>query len=326
VAGRRVSAWRFATLRFSRLYPLHLATLALAAAGQATYRSANGSYFVYPTGGPRDLALQLTLSSSWWAKSTFSFNGPIWSVSIEVLLYAMFFAACRGGLRRWWQLALLMLVGVLANRGHGIPMNPLLGLGLVAFFAGGLAYYAVETLARLGLAEAGCPASLMVLVAAWSATAAVCGRGVHWAIYNRAFPGGRGNAIGDLIAGGLADFDASRSELVVFPLAIAALALAEARWGAIGKRLAVLGEVSYSSYLLHFPLQLALVLAVPAASPGGAAYDSPWTLAALFAILFPLSVASYRYLERPAQSALRRALLGDLRRRGASLHPRTPTA
>ena len=67
--------------------------------------------------------------------------------------------------------------------------------------------------------------------------------------------------------------------------------------------------VSYSSYLLHFPLQLAFVLVIPAASTESAAYDFPWALLAFFAIWFPLSVASYRCFERPAQSVLRRALL-----------------
>ncbi len=320
VGERRVSAWRFASLRLSRLYPLHLATLALVAVGQAAYSAAHGSYFVYPAGDPRDLALQLTLAPSWGAGSSYSFNGPIWSVSIEVLLYAIFFAACRAGRRRRWHLALLVLVGALIARGGGVPVNPMLGLGMVAFFSGGLAYHAVEALARLGLARAGSPAFFGALGVAWAATAAVRVRGVHWSICKRAFPGGRGGEIGDLVAGGLANFDALGSELVVFPLAIATLALAEARWGAIGKRLAVLGEVSYSSYLLHFPLQLAFVLAIPAASSGSSAYDSPWALAAFFAALFPLSVASYRWLERPAQSALRLALPGGRRSSGIDAH------
>src|SRR5207244_9707990 len=45
-------------------------------------------------------------------------------------------------------------------------------------------------------------------------------------------------------------------ELLLFPLTILTLAVWEARRGRLGRRLAFVGQISYSSYLLHFPLQM----------------------------------------------------------------------
>jgi peptidoglycan/LPS O-acetylase OafA/YrhL len=94
--------------------------------------------------------------------------------------------------------------------------------------------------------------------------------------------------------------------VVLFPITILALALAETYRGALGRRLAVLGDISYSSYLWHFPLQLAFGVAVHTLGLTTEVYKSPLTFVLFFAMLIGLSMASYRYIEMPTQSYLRR--------------------
>jgi peptidoglycan/LPS O-acetylase OafA/YrhL len=48
-------------------------------------------------------------------------------------------------------------------------------------------------------------------------------------------------------------------QLLPFPCTIVALALLETGRGTLGRRLSFLGDISYSSYLLHFPLQMTCV-------------------------------------------------------------------
>jgi peptidoglycan/LPS O-acetylase OafA/YrhL len=75
-----VSAGRFFMLRFSRLYPLHLVTLLLVAAGQYAYAAANGNFFVYPANDAYHFVLNLLLIPSiGLERGGLSFNSPIWS-------------------------------------------------------------------------------------------------------------------------------------------------------------------------------------------------------------------------------------------------------
>src|SRR5262249_47299325 len=95
VASTRIGAQEFALLRFSRLYPLHLATLLIVAALQPLYLSATGSYFIYAYNDAKHFVLNLFFASFWGLQSDQSFNGPSWSISIEILLYAVFFLVVR---------------------------------------------------------------------------------------------------------------------------------------------------------------------------------------------------------------------------------------
>ncbi|GAB3906115.1 hypothetical protein GCM10028803_37980 [Larkinella knui] len=73
-----------------------------------------------------------------------------------------------------------------------------------------------------------------------------------------------------------------------------------------------MGDISYSAYLLHFPLQLAFVLLVTKLEISSTVFESPVLLVLFFSVLITLSLASHRYFEIPVQKKLRRLLLsGD---------------
>jgi peptidoglycan/LPS O-acetylase OafA/YrhL len=70
-------------------------------------------------------------------------------------------------------------------------------------------------------------------------------------------------------------------------------------------RLAFLGNATYSSYLLHFPIQLFAVILVDYAGLTRSIFYSPVALIAYLSSVFGLSLAVHRYFEMPAQSLLR---------------------
>ncbi|HSI62591.1 MAG TPA: hypothetical protein VLE43_05715, partial [Candidatus Saccharimonadia bacterium] len=109
------------------------------------------------------------------------------------------------------------------------------------------------------------------------------------------------------IGGAILD-KASRSlfELMLFPATIILLALWETHRGTLGRRFAFLGHISYSAYLLHFPLQILFFVVANALSIPTAFFNSPLALLLFFLTLIPLSLCSYNYFERPCQSRLRR--------------------
>src|ERR1700704_5409881 len=91
IASGRVSAYKFFVLRFSRLYPLHFATLLYVAFLQFLFKAQIGHFFVFPANDARHFILNLLFIQQWGWKWDWSFNAPTWSVSIEVLLYVLFF-------------------------------------------------------------------------------------------------------------------------------------------------------------------------------------------------------------------------------------------
>ncbi len=136
IAGRRIGAWKFFVLRFSRLYPLHLATFALVLVLQYGILAQTGSFFVYAHNDAYHALLNLLLVPTWGFEAGWSFNAPIWSVSIEVLLYAVFFLSCRYLRMRGGVIAALLIAGWVLQGIH----EPL-GRGLFSFFMGGVAYH-----------------------------------------------------------------------------------------------------------------------------------------------------------------------------------------
>ena len=92
---------------------------------------------------------------------------------------------------------------------------------------------------------------------------------------------------------------------VVFPVTVLAFALHESRGRSILRPMAVLGDMSYSVYLLHFPLQLGMYIVLTWAGIERTVVYSGGFLLAFFALLLPLSLLSYRFFEKPLQDMIR---------------------
>ena len=93
IRNRRVSLRKFFIRRFSRLYPLHLLTLLGVAFLQKIYSFFfNYEQFIYSQQNFKHFILNLFLATNWgFFSEGFSYNGPVWSVSIEEFAYIVFF-------------------------------------------------------------------------------------------------------------------------------------------------------------------------------------------------------------------------------------------
>jgi peptidoglycan/LPS O-acetylase OafA/YrhL len=272
VARGGISFGRFAVLRLSRLYPLHLATLLFVAAAQPLYRELAGHYFVYPANDAYHFLLNLTFISAWGLEQGFSFNAPIWSVSVEVLMYGLFFLFCRHVGQRMAAFAAALLLGWLVQKWNG-PI----GAGMMFFFLGGIAF----AIYRHAVASADA-----LRLGAWLPFVTLAGWvGAAWATSDAGF--------------GIAS-------ALLFPATVLSLALLETRRGTLGRRLAILGDISYSSYLIHFPLQLAAATIAVKLAISEDIFYSPWFMLGFFVVLVALSAASHHLFEMPLQRMLRR--------------------
>jgi peptidoglycan/LPS O-acetylase OafA/YrhL len=95
----------------------------------------------------------------------------------------------------------------------------------------------------------------------------------------------------------------------LFPLTILSITIIEVRGKLNAKKAAWLGTISYSSYLLHFPLQIIFALFAAAGLIPRGFQTSTIYLILFYAILILLSRFTYNWLEMPSQRLIRDHLL-----------------
>jgi len=283
IRRRAMGAWRFALLRFSRLYPLHLAMLLLVAGLQALFFAGHDTFFIYQANDGRHFIAHLFLVQNWWPHAPQSFDGPSWSVSIEVLLYLLFFLACRAGLKRGLHCLIVALIG-----GILLPYDEHIARGVIGFFMGGYMFRLWEELREHPRAPLIANLLSVIALSGWVALGMMLYADAAW----------------------LGNGEGNNQFLVAFdfglcPLTVLALALREHGGRATARWLGFLGDISYSTYLIHFPLQLGCVLlAAPLALPLQF-FMQGWVMIAFYVALIALGAASYHWFERPAQSWIR---------------------
>jgi peptidoglycan/LPS O-acetylase OafA/YrhL len=270
---RSTDAWTFFVLRLSRLYPLHLVTLMIVALLQPVYFHQHGHLFVYQDNDLQHFMLQIMMASEWGISRGDSFNGPIWSISVEVLVYIVFFLTLRFATRSALFNVLAVLV-CLTMRGQVFSC-------LAFFYAGGLA-----AIARRQMDFA--PLSAAIEGFGWSATALVAA--AMWMFSSRLEAM---DWVFCLTCTPLLLFCVSR-EISLPPLA--------------QKMVEAAGNMTYSSYLTHFPLQLLIVLAFTG-SGHAVPFYTPWFFAIYLTAMLLLSRMTYRCFETPVQALLRNKLL-----------------
>jgi peptidoglycan/LPS O-acetylase OafA/YrhL len=281
IADGAVSGYKFFVLRASRLYPLHFVTLLLVAVLQLAYFQQHQFHFVY---GNHDLPAFLShlfMASNWLPSQGWSFNGPIWSVSLEVLVYIVFFCAARFIGRGAWLAAAILGVCV-ALRLAGVD-NSLLRC-LAFFYAGGLVAVLAERLDALGWRARG-----MLAAALWVAVVGA----VSFQMQIHKAPWFKWEYF-----------------LLLYVPALLYVASADVKLGPVLTRwIETLGNMTYSSYLLHFPVQLAIAV-IFAALGLSMPMLSGWFLVLYLGVVLGLAPLVYRHFELPMQQAIRRWAAG----------------
>ena len=266
---RSVSFRKFFVFRMSRLYPLHILTLSATALLQYVYWRNHHEFFNIKTNDVVSFIQQLFMASKWLPSQPESFNEPIWSVSAEIPVYFLFYLLVRMFAPGIWLCLAVMAVT--------FPFHNAVVTCALFFFAGGLIQCGLERLdpRHRGFAFVGA-----VAVVAEIAVSSAAGLDINTA-----------------------------SVLLLAVAVVTAFILLEGVSGRDLSRLLPLGDLTYASYLIHFPLTLALVLSVNAMGVDGSVFLSPLGLAAFLVLTYGLSWVSFHGYECPMQSALRRRWL-----------------
>lgn len=271
---RPTNARDFFAARIARLYPLHLATLLIVAALQAISLNGAGHWQVYGSNDLWHFTMQLFLASNWTTQNIgLSFNGPIWSVSLEMLIYLVFFLAL-AGIRRF-RMALVLPLTVVFWALVLTGAEPLPLIDGAVYECGG--YFFLGSVIYLGIARQQPALTAGLLVLATGVGAA----GLIW---------------GQLTAA-VAGF---ASALVLVAVGLESLRFQPRRL------LAPLGDISYSLYLVHVPLQIAVLVVADTMFGGTRDFAlHPAMMPAYLVVSVIVAHLAYRHFERPAGRALR---------------------
>ena len=270
----KLSFKKYSLARFSRLYPLALLTLVLTCLLQLRYEKLNTLSFVFHKGDPYHFFLNAFMISHWGFQRFTAFNGPVWSISVEIIVYIVFFVVCRFAGRSPLLIVGMLLLGkVLAHIEPDLTNHLPVSTCITSFYSGCLVQLGYEKMkGKFGLKQ-----SLVLL-------------GIFLTIF-----------VCHILFSGKFDFLLSVPATVyIFQV----LFSSPSQYLTSASK--YLGSLTYASYMLHFPVLLASVLILDSFGIERSVVGTPAFMWIFIASVLILSRVSFLYFEGPLQRLIRR--------------------
>lgn len=266
-----VNAKEFLIHRVARLYPLHLLTLFAVAYMQWVNMHYFSHYDIYHINDIKHFILNLFIVSEWGWQEGRSFNGPIWSVSVELFSYGIFLIILKS-----IRLTIVSLFAIifLALLSYLSWENEII-LCVIYFFSGSLVYALMKSMydysVRFSLIFSPFMCALLIYI-----------------INNN---------------------DSIPRLMLYVPLfgfiLIFACALEYMYGNAWLKKIRWIGNTSYGNYLWHTPIQMCFLIFVSLGFIDLNVIYSGSFLMFYMATVIMVSLISFRFFERPMQAYLR---------------------
>jgi len=279
IASKALTYKKFFLLRFSRLYPLHFFTLLLVLALQAIYFYQKDYFFVYQNNDVPHFIYQLFLASNWGFEKGYSFNGPIWSISVEVLVYCFFFLILQNISKSFFINIVILLLCLTAK--YFKASSPVFDC-LAFFYIGGLSAIIYKYIQTIKYKKQLFYLFVLTLLAS---PIFIYLTSIHQHKYFPIF------------------FLMSYT-----PILLVVCAQHFNVSPVIQKTIEAVGNMTYSSYLIHFPLQLAITLYFLYTEQKIPYYSTEFFIG-FMCITLVISYYIYRLFELPAQNYIRNKLV-----------------
>ena len=257
---------KFSLARFSRLYPLHLLTLLSVVVIQYVSMQSFSTYQIYSQNDLFHFFTNLFFVQAWGQLGDgFSFNAPTWSVSVEIIVYFMFFAMLtilrRGKIGV--SVGAILLLGIFVNTYPTIADSMFFYQCLAYFLTGVSIYFAITSknwVLRFVLFSMLIFAALFIIPT-----------------FRNKF------SLGIIILVCISAI------LDVFPVSQRL------------RRFRIIGELTYSVFLWHAPLQMIILMIMMQFDISHSIAQSPLFLLFFLALTYSVGYASYRWIEQPAR-------------------------
>lgn len=131
---------RFFILRFSRLYPLHVFILLLI----VVIFFFQDEHILLQNINIWHFFLNFLLIQNWGIENGPSFNEPSWSISIEIMMYLIFYITAKSRRFIWYTTTFLIIISTFV-----FFEKKLIGYGGFCFFLGGFVFLIYEKIKNL---------------------------------------------------------------------------------------------------------------------------------------------------------------------------------
>ncbi len=293
IFNNKISFKRFFILRISRLYPLHLLTLILILILQKIFLIFYSEYYVYPDNSLINFILHFFLIQEWGFNNLFNFeilagfNHPSWSISVEIFAYISFFVICLFYAKDFMQTSvILILIFFIYIFFHDILTSILLGIFL--FYLGGLTYFLSQKIIEIIEKKKIMVVNIMVLF-----NILVFGRFLNEFFFDfqKSISFLIGNRFMILLF------------MIKFPLLIINLRIIQYFFKNLGKKFLIIGELSYTIYLIHFPLQI--IFMIISKELINFNFNSQYFFIFYFVVVFMASFLVHKFYELPLKILVR---------------------
>jgi peptidoglycan/LPS O-acetylase OafA/YrhL len=264
---------KFAISRLSRLYPLHLVTLFAVAVLQQVSLHTQGKFEIYGHNDFYHFVLNIFFVQSWGLERGRSFNAPSWSVSTEIIVYLIFLYLIKF-LNRYKLIGSFLLFLISAIYSNSVtPLSNFIFFKdcLTYFLLGVFIFYLSDLKLRL-VPIVGSFFSLCLVI--WAST------------------------------------ESQKSDLLLIGSLVAMFAFMDlTSFKKIFKPLRLLGELSFSIFLIHIPLQILIKLILLRFEiDRSSAYENTFFVF-FITLTYLVGYLSYKHIEQPAQRYLRQKLI-----------------
>lgn len=277
--NKKVSASQFWISRFARLYPLHFITLLFISLLQFISFRAYNQFQIVEYNDFYHFLLNLFFISSWGFELGRNFNWPIWSVSIELIIYFIFFFSMSRLFSRGILKPLILItffsIAYFFNTQIELLNSSIMMCGFY-FFSGSLIYY-IRTWMIYNKFEKMIPyLSLLFFILGFF-------------------------TFGKIL---------NNHDIYVFPSLVLLISFLDISFKSMGKKFSYVGNLCYSLYLWHMPLQILIMtfyLNRLDLSERYSLLNSKFFILSFFIATILVSFYSYEKLEKPLRKIINRS-------------------
>jgi len=274
ISNKKISFKEFFILRFSRLYPLHFVTLNIVLILYLTFKLLDLELFSFSEINIKHYILNILLISSWGFENQASFNTPSWSISIEVLLYMLFFFVAKINVKIFYSTTFLILFGIFI-----FYFNKLIGYGIFCFFIGAFTYLVIVKINNYKIKKKNIIFlfSIIFIIAIFFIKNYKITE-IHFKILMLT---------------------------IIFPTLIIILFFYQQINKKIGEKISLIGDISYSLYLIHLPIQI-LIFGILQFNNIKLDFNSKIYFLSYIITVTAISFLSYFYFEKSIQKFFRK--------------------